>query len=229
MKKMLSLLLFTALLFTLAACGQRAATPDPGESQAQSSPEASPAGEPSEPTAEPEEEPEAPETPTEEPATETGGTLIAYFSWSGNTEEMAAMIQAETGGDLFEIAPATPYTDDYDALLDIAQQEQAENARPALAAQVENWESYDVVFVGYPDWWSDAPMVIYSFLESYDWTGKTLIPFCTSGGSGFGRSLDQLEASAPGAAIEEGLHVSGSSVDGATAQVADWVNGLNLG
>lgn len=152
MKKMLSLLLFAALLFTLAACGQRAATPDPGESQAQSSPEASPAGEPSEPTAEPEEEPEAPETPTEEPATETGGTLIAYFSWSGNTEEMAAMIQAETGGDLFEIAPATPYTDDYDALLDIAQQEQAENARPALAAQVENWESYDVVFVGYPNW-----------------------------------------------------------------------------
>lgn len=72
-------------------------------------------------------------------------------------------------------------------------------------------------------------MVIYSFLESYDWTGKTLIPFCTSGGSGFGRSLGQLEASAPGAAIGEGLHVPGSSVDGATAQVADWVNGLNLG
>ncbi len=130
MKKMLSLLLFAALLFTLAACGQRAATPEPGESQAQSSPEASPAEEPSEPTAEPEEEPEAPETPTEEPAAETGGTLIAYFSWSGNTEEMAAMIQAETGGDLFEIAPATPYTDDYDALLDIAQQDRRKT--PAL-------------------------------------------------------------------------------------------------
>ena len=82
------------------------------------------------------------------------------------------MIQAETGGDLFEIEPATPYTDDYDTLLDVAQQEQADNARPELAAQVENWDSYDVVFVGYPDWWSDAPMLIYSFLEAYDWEGK---------------------------------------------------------
>ena len=94
---------------------------------------------------------------------------------------MAQMIADETGGTLFEIQPATPYTEDYDTLLDVAQQEQAENARPALAAQVEDWDSYHVVFVGYPDWWGDAPMLIYSFLEAYDWQGKTLIPFCTSG------------------------------------------------
>ena len=226
MKKWLSILLSMTLVFSLTACsgGTTSREDENSEPPAISS-------EPSSEAPSISEEPSSSEPPEEsvEPTEEIGGTLIAYFSWSGNTEEMAAMIQAETGGDLFEIAPATPYTDDYDALLDIAQQEQAENARPALAAQVENWESYDVVFVGYPDWWSDAPMVIYSFLESYDWTGKTLIPFCTSGGSGFGRSLDQLEASAPGAAIEEGLHVPGSSVDGATAQVADWVNGLNLG
>ena len=73
--------------------------------------------------------------------------------------------------------PATPYTDDYDTLLDVAQQEQADNARPEVASQVESWDSYDVVFVGYPDWWSDAPMLIYSFLEAYDWEGKTLVAF----------------------------------------------------
>ena len=171
-----------------------------------------------------------PESAAEE-ATETGesgGNLIAYFSWSGNTEQLAQMIQAETGGQLFEIAPATPYTEDYDQLLDVAQQEQTDNARPELAGEVENWDSYSTVFVGYPDWWSDAPMLIYSFLESYDWEGKTLIPFCTSGGSGFGRSLDNLPASAPSATILEGFHVNGSSVDGAAEDVAAWLSGLGL-
>ena len=155
-------------------------------------------------------------------------TLIAYFSWSGNTAQMAQMIADETGGTLFEIQPATPYTEDYDTLLDVAQQEQAENARPALAAQVEDWDSYDVVFVGYPDWWGDAPMLIYSFLEAYEWQGKTLIPFCTSGGSGFGRSLDQLADSAPGAEILEGLHINGDSVADAADEVASWIAGLPL-
>ena len=179
---------------------------------------------------------------------ENGGVLIAYFSWAenavleegvdavtspsvsdpGNVQQLAGWIQEETGGELFEIAPATPYTEDYNTLLDVAQQEQADNARPELASQVENWDSYSTVFVGYPDWWSDAPMLIYSFLEFYDWEGKTLIPFCTSGGSGFGRSLDNLPASAPGATILEGFHVNGSSVDGAAENVAAWLDGLGL-
>ena len=90
---------------------------------------------------------EAPETPEAEADSDT---LIAYFSWSGNTEAVAGMIQEEVGGDLFEIAPAEPYTEDYDALLEIAQAEQQEEARPELAGQVENWDSYDVIFVGYP-------------------------------------------------------------------------------
>lgn len=151
MKKTISLLLTAAMALSLSACGGAASF-----------------------TAEaaPTEAPAATEAPTEAPAAseDTGdsNTLVAYFSWSGNTEAMANLIAEQTGGTLFEIAPATPYTDDYDALLDIAQQEQADNARPELAASVENWDSYDVVFVGYPDWWSDALMVIYSFLESYD-------------------------------------------------------------
>ena len=219
MKKILSLLLSMTLVFSLAACSGGGATSSEGGTS-----------EPSSQTPSESEAPSNSETPEEsaEPTEETGGTLIAYFSWSGNTEQMAQMIQTETGGDLFEIEPATPYTDDYNTLLDVAQQEQANNARPELASQVENWDSYDVVFVGYPDWWSDAPLLIYSFLEAYDWEGKTLVPFCTSGGSGFGRSLDKLPDSAPGANILEGLHVSGSRVDGSSEEIAAWIGGLNL-
>lgn len=218
MKKLLALLLSMTLVFSLTACSG-GTTSSGGDSSEPSSQTPSESETPS--SSEPSEE-------SAEPAGEAGETLIAYFSWSGNTEQMAQMIQAETGGDLFEITPATPYTDDYNELLDITQQEQDENARPELASQVENWDSYDTVFVGYPDWWSDAPMLIYSFLEAYDWEGKTLVPFCTSGGSGFGRSLDQLPDSAPGAAIAEGLHVSGSSVDGASEEIASWIDSLSL-
>ncbi len=219
MKKLLYLLLSMTLAFSLAACsGGTKPSSENGESQP-----------PSEASVESEESSDSEmQDESAKPANGAGDTLIAYFSWSGNTEQMAQMIRTETGGDLFEIMPATPYTDDYDALLDVAQQEQRDNARPELAAQVENWDSYDVVFVGYPDWWSDAPMLIYSFLESYDWEGKTLVPFCTSGGSGFGRSLDKLPDSAPEATILEGLHVSGSSVEGAGEDVSDWINSLNL-
>lgn len=226
MKKILSLLLSMTLVFSLAACSGGGATSSEGGT---SEPVIN-SSEPSSQTSSESEAPSSSEAPEEsaEPTEETGGTLIAYFSWSGNTEQMAQMIQAETGGDLFEIEPATPYTDDYNTLLDVAQQEQADNARPELASQVENWDSYDVVFVGYPDWWSDTPMLIYSFLEAYDWEGKTLVPFCTSGGSGFGRSLDKLPDSALGANILEGLHVSGSRVDGSSEEIAAWIDGLNL-
>lgn len=141
MKKMLSLLLSAVFVFSLAACsGQDASS---NESEISESPVAS-SESAREVSAEPSEEAAA----TEEE--EAGGALVAYFSWSGNTEKMARMIQEETGADLFEIEPAIPYTDDYDTLLDDARKEQTENARPEIAGQVENWASYDVVFVGYP-------------------------------------------------------------------------------
>ena len=235
MKKLLSLALCTMLSFSLTACSEEAASSGEGSSSEPLSqpssdtvPESSEtAAESSEISAESQETAE-PSEAVEITDPETGGTLIAYFSWSGNTEAMANLIQQETGGELFEITPVTPYTDDYNELLDIARQEQDENARPELASQVENWESYDTVFVGYPDWWSDAPMLVYTFLESYDWTGKTLIPFCTSGGSGFGRSLDNLAASAPGAAILDGLHVQGEDVENSAGEISDWIGGLEL-
>lgn len=229
MKKICPPLLSMALLVSLSACGGTSAASESGASEAPAS-SSEVSSQPASESAETSAAPQAPSGSEEaaEAPTEAGGALIAYFSWSGNTEQMAQAIQAETGGDLFKIEPAVPYTEDYDTLLDIAQQEQAEDARPELAAQVENWDSYDVVFVGYPDWWNDAPMAVYSFLEAYDWTGKTLVPFCTSGGSGFGRSLDKLPGSAPGAAILEGLHIHGDSVGGAAGDVAAWVDGLGL-
>lgn len=215
MKKLLTMLLAGALVLSLAACGGETAPEETEEETAQ------PTTEPEEPAAEAEDaEDAAPE--------EDGGTLIAYFPWSGNTEQVAQLIQEATGGDLFEITPAVPYTDDYDELLDIARQEQSDSARPELAAQVENWGRYDTVFVGYPNWWSDAPMVVYTFLESYDWTGKTLIPFNTSASGGFGRSLDNLAGSAAGATFLEGISFTERTLEDAQSEVPAWLDGLGL-
>lgn len=226
MKRILALLFVCGAALSLGACGAGAPNSgggvQPGGSSAVT--ETPPPGEPDAASGTPE---EAPGSSTEGSG-ETGGILIAYFPWSGNTEALAAMIQEETGGDLFAIQPETPYTGDYDALLDQAQQEQADQARPALAARVENWEQYGTIFVGYPNWWGDAPMVVLSFLESYDCTGKTVIPFCTSGGGGFGSSVDSVTASAAGAEILDGFHVGGSRVENAAGDVAAWIDGLGL-
>lgn len=229
MKKWTSLLLALAMALSLAACG------DSGTQENTSEPPASVSGSTGEETP----APTGTETPAEEPAEEpaesetsttgdSSSVLITYFSWSGNTEQVAQIIQQETGGDLFEIAPATPYTDDYDELLNIAQQEQSDNARPELAGQVENWEQYDTIFVGYPNWWSDAPMAVYTFLESYDWSGKTLVPFNTSASGGFGRSLSGLEESAPGASILDGISFTERNLGDAQGEVAAWLDELGL-
>lgn len=218
MKRILGILLACTMVFALAGCSNGGTTTsqsgDTG-SGISSQPEAV-------------SQTSVPASQNEESAPEEGGVLVAYFSWSGNTERVANLIAQQTGGDLFEITPATPYTDDYDTLLDVAQQEQAEDARPALANTVENWDSYDVIFVGYPNWWSDAPMAVYTFLESYDFTGKTLIPFNTSSSGGFGRSLDGVAQSSPGAEILEGLALTENELDDASNQVSAWISGLGL-
>ena len=227
MIKLFSVLVAMTMVFSLAACG---GTPSSGTDTSSEPPVSS-----SEPTSTPSETPDSSEAPASdapssqpEEATEEGETLVAYFSWSGNTQQMAEIIARETGADLFEIATVTPYTDDYNELLDIAQQEQGEDARPELNAQVENWDSYDTIFVGYPNWWSDAPMAVYNFLESYDFTGKTLIPFNTSASGGFGRSLSGLEESAAGASILDGLSFTERTLDDAQSEVTAWLNGLGL-
>ena len=220
MKKWTSLLLALAMALSLAACGNS------GTQENASEPPASVSGSTGEETSAPTDTETHAEDPAEEPAgsemptaEDPSSVLIAYFSWSGNTEQVAQIIRQETGGDLFEITPATAYTDDYNELLDIAQQEQSDNARPELAGQVENWEQYDTIFVGYPNWWSDAPMAVYTFVESYDWSGKTLVPFNTSASGGFGRSLSGLEESAPGASILDGISFTERTLGDAQSEV----------
>lgn len=136
MKKTAGIFLLCMMVFTLAACGQSQESPASAGAESSSAAETFSRQETG--------------TEAEETGNGTGNILIAYFSWSGNTEAVAGMIQEEMGGDLFEIAPAEPYTEDCDTLLEIAQTEQQEEARPELAAQVENWDSYDIIFVGYP-------------------------------------------------------------------------------
>lgn len=225
MKKLLSILLAMTLVFSLVACSGR----NSFSGVSTGSGPLVTSSETSEPPFELVETPEQSEMPSEAmDPTEEDGTLVAYFSWSGNTQKMAEIIAQETGADLFEIATATPYTDDYNVLLDIAQQEQGEDARPELDAQVENWDKYDTIFVGYPNWWSDAPMAVYTFLESYDFTGKTLIPFNTSASGGFGRSLTGIEESAAGATLLEGLDLTEGELGDAQNRVTTWLDSLGL-
>lgn len=130
--------------------------------------------------------------------------LIAYFSWSGNTKRVAELIKGQTQGDIYEIKAQEPYARDYQECLARAKSELANKARPALAEAVPDVSHYDVIMLGYPIWYGDAPMVISSFLEASDFTGKTIIPFATSGGSGIGTSVNTLKRVAPKAAIVDG-------------------------
>lgn len=126
----------------------------------------------------------AAKTETAAPADDGGKKiLVAYFSHTGNTEKVAQLIQSKTGADIFKIETATPYPSVYRETTELAKQEKADNARPALKNKVENMAQYDVVFVGYPIWWYTAPMAVATFADSYDFSGKTVITFCTSGGS----------------------------------------------
>ena len=109
--------------------------------------------------------------------------LVAYFSWSGNTQYVAEQIAKQTGGTLFRIEPVKPYVKpyptEYTPCTEVAKKEKEDNARPAIKNKVEDWDSYDTVFIGCPVWWWTAPMIINTFTESYDFKGKTVIPFCT--------------------------------------------------
>lgn len=105
--------------------------------------------------------------------------LVAYFSWGGTTQRMAQEIASQTGADLFRIEPTVPYPTDYTECTEVALEERDNDARPAIADNVENWEQYDVIFIGSPVWWHTAPMIIATFAESYDFSGKTVVPFCT--------------------------------------------------
>ncbi len=147
---------------------------------------------------------------------------------TGNTGVVADMIAQATGADLFSIRTVEQYPDTYDATLDQGQQEQSEGARPELATHLENLDSYDTIFLGFPNWWGDMPMAVYTFLDEVDLSGKTVIPFVTSGGSGFSNTISTIQQMEPQATVQEGLSISGSSATGAQQQVESWLSELGL-
>lgn len=160
---------------------------------------------------------------------DSANILIAYFSCTGNTESIANHLDSILDADVYEINPEVPYTDadlnygDPNSRTSIEMNDP--NARPAISEGVENMEDYDIIFLGYPIWWGDAPRIISTFLESYDFSGKTIIPFCTSGSSGIGSSASDLEALTEGATWLDGQRFSGNASE---ATVESWVNGLDI-
>ena len=168
--------------------------------------------------------------------------LVAFFSRAGenyavghiekgNTHIIAEMIAAETDGDLFHIEPVTPYPDDYTECTEVAKQELNVKARPAIKGDIKV-EDYDIIFIGYPNWWGDMPMPVYTFIEKHNWQGKTVIPFCTHEGSGLSGIENKLKAACQGATVLKGLAVRGSTAQNAQAQakasVKNWLGKLRI-
>ena len=145
----------------------------------------------------------------------------------GRIRAVADMIQENVGGDLFSIRTSVVYPTDGGELIDYAAQEQDENARPELTSHIENLDQYDTIFIGYPNWWADLPMAVYSFFDEYDFTGKTIIPFNVHNGSRFSRTIQTIEELEPEATvIEDGFTVSEQTVAEAAPDVAEWLAGL---
>jgi flavodoxin len=163
--------------------------------------------------------------------------LIAYFSRKGNnyvggsivdlpignTEVIAKKIKGFIGGELFEINTVKQYPSDYTETTNVARDELRKNARPELTGRVKNMDDYDVIYLGYPNWWGTFPMAIFTFLESYNFSGKTIIPFCTHEGSGIGRSENDIRKLCPTANVRSGIAIRGGSVTSADSLLKSWL------
>ena len=140
----------------------------------------------------------------------------------GNTEAVARRLQALTGADLFQLEPMQPYSDDYNECIQQAQDDQRRDARPALKACPETLDPYDTIYLGYPNYWGTMPMCVFTFLERFDFTGKTILPFCTHEGSGLGHSEADIRRLCPGAEVKKGLAIHGGSVEASEDVIRRW-------
>lgn len=148
----------------------------------------------------------------------------------GNVQYLANAIAQATGGELFAIETVQAYPISHQPLIQHADYEKSESARPNLATALENLDAYDTIFLGYPNWWAELPMALYTFLETYDLSGKTIVPFCPHGGSGFSGTVDTIAQLQPNATVHpDGLAISRNDVQGSNDRVAAWVESLNLG
>lgn len=162
-------------------------------------------------------------------APEAKKVLVAYFSWSGNTRIIANQIKEITGGELFEIQTAKRYPEEYRSCTEIAKREKEADTRPELKTKVKDMETYGIIFTGYPNWWGTAPMAIWTFLESYELSGKTVIPFCTHGGGGEQNCFTDFRKHIGEAATEQGFITSGSRVNSTRSQVEKWLHNITRG
>lgn len=236
MKRMGLFLLMGMLLLTFGACAQQASDNPKSASESSSTKnrnESAPL--------------ETPQTATangSETEGNTGKILVAYFSSAGNiatdepargnvglgnTKTIAEMIQKQVGGDLFFIETANKYPSNYNDTIALAMKELRENARPELATHVENFDGYDVIFMGYPNWWGTLPQAMLTFIEEYDFSGKTVIPFCTYQDSGIGRSVQDLGKTLPDSTILESFSVRQAGINDAEDDIKQWLLELNLG
>lgn len=218
MKKIISILLSVILLLSFAACSN--STNDNGSTES------------------------AQNQTVSESSEQTGKILIAYFSRAGenygvgtiekgNTEIVAEMIAEKyENADLFKIETNYAYPESYDEATKAAKSEQDSNARPELKNTVDNFENYDTIFIGYPIWYADMPMAVYTFLESYDFSDKTVIPFCTHAGSGLASTVDSIKNELPSANVMQGLAILGTEVQNNQSQVKndldDWLSNLEI-
>jgi len=208
MKKYLIYLMMAAAFAAFAACSS-----DGGDA-----PETSEAETPETPDAAGEDDPDAPD----------GGSriLTVYFSWGGTTQRMAQEIARQTGADVFRIEPVVPYPTEYTPCTEVALEEKNNDARPAIAGKVENWERYDTVFIGCPVWWWTAPMIICTFAESYDFKGKTVVPFCTYAATYRDETLARIVELTPDAAHLTGEGLTSGRISEQT--IGAWLRNIGI-
>lgn len=156
-------------------------------------------------------------------AQSSGKTLVVYFSESGNTRNMANIIGELTGAEVVEIEMQHPYSDNYSTLLDEAEQDLIANARPALRTQIRNMEEYDTILIGYPNWYAILPMPVFTFLESYNFGGKRIIPFCSHGNGMLGETVANICKACPEADVREALSITYSGGSSLRTEIRNWL------
>ena len=229
MKKLISMIMVFCLLFPLTACGVDSGTNSNTEPSATQFQAETPSSELVEDPATSADDPAEGSDPATEPTEEAAKTLVVYFSATGNTKAVAEEIARLTGADLYEIVPAVPYTDEdlnYNNNDCRANQEMNDaSARPAIGSEAIDVPSYDTVFIGYPICWGTMPRIINTFLDIYDFSGKTVLPFCTSGSSGITQSVSDIRAAEPDADVQDGLRASGAN----DSSIENWIanNGIS--
>lgn len=232
MKKTIAILLSLVMILGLAACGNSTSRTEQSSAEENSVESTSSVEESAESGNADVENTDVPESQAEEtdaPDVQGSKVLVAYFSATNTTEGVAEHIANGLNADIFEIVPEDPYTDadlnynDNNSRTTIEMNDP--DARPAISGSVEDMDQYDIVFIGYPIWWGDAPRILSTFVESYDFFGKTIVPFCTSGGSGIDSSASSLEQITSGATWLSGRRLNGSD---SQDTVMEWVNSLGL-